>query len=130
MRLILGMRLTRKALSVLLVQGEGEFVEFKRTTGELKAAMQTLCAFLNGSGGTVLFGVRQDGTADGQHVTDSTLRDIAQATDRFEPAMQLSIRRVRMEASSEVIAVSVEGGLEKCPFTFDGRPYERVGSTT
>lgn len=125
-----GGRITRKALLALLAQGEGEFLEFKRTTGELKAAMQSLCAFLNGGGGTVLFGIRPDGTPDGQFVTDSTLRDIAQSTDRFEPAVQIRIRRVRIDAIREVVAVAVEGGLERCPFVFDGRPYERVGSTT
>ena len=32
-------------------------VEFKETTGQLERGMETLCAFLNGEGGTVLFGV-------------------------------------------------------------------------
>jgi len=124
------MTLTAKELSALLAQSEGESIEFKRSTGEMKEAMQTLCAFLNGIGGTVLFGIRPDGTAEGQDVTDKTLREIAQATERFEPAVHLSIRRAKAEAGREVVAVSVEGGLDKRPFTYDGRPYERVGSTT
>jgi len=41
----------------LVKQGEGSALEFKRSTGELKEAMKTLCAFLNGTGGTVLVGV-------------------------------------------------------------------------
>jgi ATP-dependent DNA helicase RecG len=124
-----GTTLNAQELSTLLTHGEGESIEFKRSTGEMKEAMQTLCAFLNGIGGTVIFGIRPDGTAEGQDVTDKTLREIAQATERFEPAV-LSIRRAKAEARREVVAVSVEGGLGKRPFTYDGRPYERVGSTT
>jgi hypothetical protein len=31
--------------------GDSERLEFKKTTGELRSAMTTLCALLNGSGG-------------------------------------------------------------------------------
>ena len=79
-----------KQLAALVEEGEGPALEFKRSTGELKEGMQTLCAFLNGSGGTVLFGVRSEGIIEGQAVSDQTLRDIAQAADRFEPPEQPS----------------------------------------
>ncbi|MHB8894701.1 MAG: AlbA family DNA-binding domain-containing protein [Candidatus Geothermincolia bacterium] len=55
--------------------------------------MLTLCAFLNGAGGTVLFGIRPNGTVAGQEVSDRTLRDIAQAADWFEPPTPVSIHR-------------------------------------
>ncbi|PKQ27520.1 MAG: ATP-dependent DNA helicase RecG, partial [Candidatus Anoxymicrobium japonicum] len=80
-------------LSALLRQGEGLACEFKRSTGELKEGMQTLCAFLNGAGGMALFGVRPDGKAEGQGVSDQTLRDIAQAANRFEPPAHVAIHR-------------------------------------
>lgn len=52
-----------------LTQGlESQKVEFKKSTGQLDAGMETLCAFLNGDGGTVLFGVTDDGTIKGQEV--------------------------------------------------------------
>jgi len=56
--------------------------------------MQTLCAFLNGGGGTVLFGVRPDGRIEGQQVSDQTLRDVAQAAQRFEPPADLKLQRL------------------------------------
>ncbi len=117
-----------KELAALVKGGEGPTLEFKRSTGEMKEAMQTLCAFLNGSGGIVLFGVRPVGTTDGQEVTDQTLRDIAQAADRFEPPAHLSIHRVRIKAGREVVAVAAGMGVR--PFIYGGRAYERVGSTT
>ena len=36
---------------------ESDSVEFKRTTGQLERGMESLCAFLNGDGGCVVFGV-------------------------------------------------------------------------
>jgi ATP-dependent DNA helicase RecG len=101
-----------------------------RSTGELREAMQTVCAFLNGSGGTVLFGIRPDGTAEGQQVSDRTLRDIAQAFDRFEPPVNVPVERLPLKSGKEVLMLPVAGTSDSIPFTFEGRPYERVGSTT
>src|SRR5580658_5428394 len=42
-------------------KGEWEHLEFTKTTGELHGGMETLCAFLNGAGGKVLFGVTNAG---------------------------------------------------------------------
>jgi len=111
-------------------RGEGPTLEFKRSTGELKEGLQTLCAFLNGSGGTVLFGVRHDGTVEGQSVSDKTVREIAQELDRFEPPVHVPVQRIAVGSGKEVLALSVEGTSDSVPFTFEGRPYERVGSTT
>ncbi len=119
-----------KELIRLLKQGEGAALEFKRSTAELREAMQTLCAFLNGSGGVVLFGLRPDGTAEGQDVSDKTLREIAQALDRFEPPVNTPVERMPRREGREILMLGVEGTLDSIPFTFEGRPYERVGSTT
>ena len=64
-------------LRALVAGGESERVEFKKTTGELRSAMTTLCALLNGSGGKVLFGVTDGRKINGQDVTDATLRELA-----------------------------------------------------
>ncbi len=111
-----GLPSNAKQISAFVRQGEGPSLEFKRSTGELKEGMQTLCAFLNGSGGTVLFGVRADGTIEGQAVSDQTLRDVAQAAERFEPPAHVSIRRVKVKSGREVVAAAVEAGLDMRPF--------------
>ena len=47
-------------LKTLVKKGESETLEFKNSTGSLKAGMQTLCAFLNSDrGGKVIFGVEE-----------------------------------------------------------------------
>ena len=48
-------------ISSLIAGKESGQVEFKETTGQLERGMETLCAFLNGEGGTVLFGVTDKG---------------------------------------------------------------------
>jgi ATP-dependent DNA helicase RecG len=117
-------------VKTLAAQGESDRLEFKRTTGEMKEAMQTLCAFLNGTGGTALFGIRPDGAIEGQHVSDQTLREIAQAADRFEPPTHVSITPIKVQSGRSIIAVTVEGGREMRPFTHEGHAYERVSTTT
>ena len=126
----LGIPANAKQLAARVKEGEGPVLEFKRSTGELKEGMQTLCAFLNGSGGMVLFGVRPEGTIEGQEVSDQTLRDVAQAADRFEPPTHVSIHRIRIKAGRDVLAVVVDGGKDLRPFAYEGRAYERISSTT
>jgi hypothetical protein len=52
----------------LVAKGESDRLEFKKSTGDLKGGMETLCGFLNGSGGRVLLGVTKSGTIAGQDI--------------------------------------------------------------
>ena len=70
---------------------EGGEVEFKQTTGQLERGMETLCAFLNSAGGTVLFGVMDNGKIIGQEVSDKTKRDIAEAIRLIEPFATITV---------------------------------------
>ncbi len=117
-------------LAAIVQEGEGQTIEFKRSTAELREGLQTLCAFLNGSGGVVLFGVRPDGAVAGQEVSDQTLREIAQAFERFEPPAHVAIHRVPVGGGRDVIVLAVGSGKELRPFVFEGHAYERVSSTT
>jgi len=125
-----GIPTNAKRLAALVKEGEGPTLEFKRSTGELTEGMHAVCAFLNGFGGIVLFGVRPDGAVEGQQASDQTIREIAQAADRFEPPAHVSIQRVKTRAGRDVVVVAVEEGLDVRPFTYEGRAFERVGSTT
>lgn len=75
----------------LIADTEGGQVEFKKTTGQLERGMETLCAFLNGTGGTVLFGVTDNGEIVGQEVSDKTKQEIAEAINRLEPTSAVCI---------------------------------------
>ncbi len=119
-----------KELYRLLKKGEGPSLEFKRSTGELREGLKTLCAFLNGSGGMVLFGVNRKGIVEGQQVSEQTIHEITAAFDRFEPPAPVKIERIKIGQGREVVCLFVKPNAEAVPFTFEGRPFERVGNTT
>ena len=77
----------------LIANGEGRHLELKKTTGELKDAMHTACAFLNGEGGWLVFGITPTTLwVLGQEVSDSTKREIVQALSGIEPAVDVQVR--------------------------------------
>lgn len=117
-------------LEFLIHNGESETLEFKKSTALLDSAAQSLCGFLNGKGGVVLIGVTNEGRLVGQNVADNTLQEIARVLARFEPHAQIDIARIAIEQGKEVILLTAN--FRKCdiPYSWDGRPYQRIGSTT
>ncbi|OGG06011.1 MAG: hypothetical protein A3F83_12555 [Candidatus Glassbacteria bacterium RIFCSPLOWO2_12_FULL_58_11] len=128
--MVTGISANTKQIAALVRKGEGSTLEFKRSTAELHGAMQSLCAFVNGSGGTVLIGVKPDGLLIGQDVSDATQQKIAAALDRFEPPAPVRMDFVAIGQDRYVIVMYVDAGSESVPFTYEGRAYERVGATT
>lgn len=115
----------------LIAQTENEQVEFKETTGQLERGMETLCAFLNGEGGTVLFGVTDKGKMIGQDVADTTKRGIADAINRLEPTATVQVSYISLpDNNKKIIALSAENSSLNRPFCYKGRPYYRVESVT
>ncbi|MGC1723389.1 MAG: ATP-binding protein [Isosphaeraceae bacterium] len=110
-------------------KGEWEHIEFKKTTGELHGGMETLCGFLNGSGGKVLFGVTNAGKAQGQDVTGSTFQEVANAIRKLEPPAWIEQTRIPVSGTKEVLKLETTTHTDG-PYTFDGRPYVRIGNTT
>ena len=118
-------------LNGLIAGAEGGTVEFKETTGQLERGMETLCAFLNGTGGTVLFGVTDKGKIIGQEVSDKTKRDIAETIRRIEPFATIDISYTDIPGTNKsVIALSAEEQRYMRPFTYKGRAYQRIESVT
>ncbi|MCS3751351.1 ATP-dependent DNA helicase RecG [Salinibacter ruber] len=109
--------------------GETAQVEFKRSTGQRIAAAKAVCGMLNGKGGYVLFGVKDDGTIVGQEVSDSTRQDVARELGKIEPQVVLDPDVVPVEGERSVIVISVPGD-RRGPYAYDGRPYVRQGPTT
>ena len=121
--------MTLEELTKLVAGGESDRMEFKETTGQRGEACRTLCAFLNGDGGTVVFGVSRKGKLTGQLVSDETKKDLARAFCDFEPGIEIPTEYVDVDESHQAIVCRVEGGSQK-PYAYDGRPYRRVQSTT
>lgn len=94
---------------------ETETLEFKKSTGELKEAMHSICAILNKHQyGELYFGIKNDGTVIGQVVTEESLREVSQKIKNFiEPRIYPEINKVVLDGR-ECIHVKFSG---------DQRPY-------
>ena len=112
----------------LIQQGESHHLEFKKSTTQLKPAFETICAFLNGEGGTVLLGVTNNGQVPGQDVSDTTRQEIAREISKIEPPVQLTISYVPTGAGKFVIAIEARSGRH-APYVYDGRAFERNQAT-
>lgn len=119
--------MTPQDIAAAAQAGESEVVEFKRTTGERREAMQTLCAMLNHRGGRVLFGVQPDGRVVGQQVSDRTLEELAQEIREIDPPAFPQIERVAVGSGLEVVCVAVGQGASR-PYSYRGQAYLRVGN--
>lgn len=115
-------------LKRLVVQGESDRLEFKKSTGQKFEAGKAVCAMLNSLGGFVLFGVSDDGKIIGQQVSNKTLEDLAIDLKKIEPPSFPEIETVSVGNSHQVIVIRVSG--EKGTYSYDGRIYIRHGPTT
>ena len=113
--------------------GESQTLELKKSTAEKERACRSLCAFANGKGGLVVFGVTPSGKVVGQKVTDRTLEELAQEFQSFEPPLSQKLQRITVidgvSQGLEVLLVQVERATY-APVSFRGIPYERVLNTT
>ena len=118
-------------LQRLIAPGESESLELKKSTAELGRAGEALCGFLNGTGGRVVIGVSPAGKLLGQEVSDKTLQDVAAMLRRFEPPAPVEFARVPLPDSGlEPLVLAAAPNPDALPFTYDGRPYQRIGTTT
>ena len=117
--------MTLEELKAIVASGESETLELKETTGQRVDACETLCAFLNKDGGTVVFGVDRKGNVVGQLVSDKTKRELFEVFAKFEPAADISVEWVDVDETHKAIVCTVERGNMR-PYVYDGRPYKRL----
>jgi ATP-dependent DNA helicase RecG len=123
--------MTDLELRSLVQQGESEQLEFKQSSAQFPRAGETLCALANGRGGQVLVGVRPDGSVVGQTIADKTFQELAQVLRRFDPPIPVGTETVPVGAGGlAILVLKVEPAGDSMPCTYDGRAYQRVGTTT
>src|SRR5574337_1082168 len=120
---------TPEQIAAWASSGESESLEFKKSTAEKDRACRSLCAFANGQGGRMPFGVTPAGKVAGQTVTDRTLEDLAQEFRGFEPPLFPAVERIAVDGAREVLVLTVARGA-RVPVAFRGVAYERVLNTT
>lgn len=98
---------------------EDETLEFKKSTGELSEAMNSISAMLNKHGrGTIYFGILPNGEVKGQIVNESTLRDISRKIYESIVPQIVPIIEKKVVDEKEIIEVTFKG---------NDRPYSSKG---
>lgn len=113
-----------------VAEGESDTLEFKTSTAQLKSACETLCAFLNGAGGLVIIGVNDKQKLIGQMVTDKTKREIGNAISKIAPIANIQTYYLALDNEKFLIALVANADIALKPYTYEGRAYIRIESTT
>jgi ATP-dependent DNA helicase RecG len=106
---------------------ESEKIELKKSTSELKEAIEAIVGILNKhKKGDLYFGIRDDGVILGQSISDATLREISKAiSDYIEPKIFPKIQQVSLNGK-DCVKVEFEG--KEVPYFAFGRAYLRTGT--
>ena len=126
--------MTINEIQQLIIKEETRTFEMKKSTGELKEAMHTACAFLNTDGGMIIIGISPNSLKIiGQDVTDATRREIAQALSGLEPTIDIKPEYIDIPETNgkQLVVMSFNGwNFGDKPFSYNGRPYYRLESST
>jgi ATP-dependent DNA helicase RecG len=114
--------ITDDQVKLLIREGEGLTVELKeRYTPRID---EDIVAFANAKGGTILLGVRDDGTIVGERLTNDMKAKINSVTRNCNPPITTRLSQV-----GTVMAVIVEEGAEK-PYSCGSGYYRRLDGNT
>jgi hypothetical protein len=109
--------------------GEGQHVEFKTSFAEHNEAMESLCAFTQAEGGSVFFGVNDDGRIVGVTIGRNTIEDFTnRLRSSTQPPLTPTIEQFDVEGKT-IAVVSIGKGDEGIAYHAFNHPYIRVGKT-
>ncbi len=118
------MSMEEKELKRVLTSGETETLEFKESLN--KAVYETISAFANTKGGTILLGVNNRGGIVGVEPSTRFLEDL---TNRVVNKLSLYPEIETMDIGDKRI-IAVKIARSGYPVSYEARYYERVGNTT
>lgn len=104
---------------------ENEQLEFKKSTSEVKEAMDDICAILNKHGsGTLYFGIKPNGDVCGQEIGNLTLDDVARTCkEAISPTIYPFIKEVEFDGCK---CIEVKFSGNERPYSSFGIFYKRV----
>ena len=114
--------MTVEQVKLLIREGEGLTLEFKeRYTPRID---EDIVAFSNAKGGTLLLGVRDDGSIIGESLTNDLKAKINSLARNCKPAIALNLSQI-----GKVVAIVVPEGTEK-PYSCSSGYYRRLDGNT
>jgi len=110
----------------MIKKGESETVEFKQSLAEASEIIETVCAFANTKGGTIIVGVNDKGEIKGVSIGKRTIEDLVlKIANSTEPRIFPEVEIVEIR-KKELIVIKVSERRDKPVFAF-GVAYKRVG---
>ena len=111
----------------MIIGEETEIIEFKKTTGEKKESMESICAILNKHcRGTLYFGVNDNGYVEGQQISDSTKKDVSRwIYESIYPKITPTVEVQNIDGR-KIIKVSFSG--HNRPYSVNGDYLIRMGT--
>jgi ATP-dependent DNA helicase RecG len=114
--------ITAEQVKLFIREGEGLIVEFKeRYTPRID---EDIVAFANAKGGTLLLGVRDEGTVIGERLTNDLKARINSLARNCKPTITTELSQVGW-----VVAIVVPEGTEK-PYSCGSGYYRRLDGST
>jgi ATP-dependent DNA helicase RecG len=112
----------------LIEKGETQSLEFKESLRLKDEIGETVSAFSNSDGGTVIVGVSDSGVVPGVDIGKNTIEELANYIKRnTDPRIFPSVK-IQGVGVKKVVMIAVEESQEK-PVFFKNHAYKRVGAT-
>jgi ATP-dependent DNA helicase RecG len=115
-------------LKDLLREGESETVEFKPSLSQMDKITESISAFSNTKGGTVVVGVSDKGEVLGVDIGKNTIESLANQIKQNTDPMTYPSIRVEESDKKQVVIIKIDEGEQKPMLAF-GRGYMRVGKS-
>lgn len=113
-------------INKLLKKGESENVEFKKSLAEIREIIETISAFANTKGGTIVVGVTDKGEIKGVNIGKKTIEDLVlKIANSTNPRVFPEVETIEVK-SKKLIVIKVSERSDKPVFAF-GIAYKRVG---
>lgn len=111
----------KEEVKKLIRKGEGPKVEFK---SRFSSFGPDVCAFANTDGGTIIFGINDDGSIKG--ILRGNEEKVSSVADKCSPPVRPQIKQFKIDNKEILVArIKNTGNLH----SLSGRVYKRVGST-
>lgn len=107
-----------KRIQLLIDQGEGEMLDFKKEISSVTRIAKTMVSFANHHGGSLLVGINDDGTVAGIKAEEEKFMLEKAAAECCVPPIQLTVHEWHMRGKT-VLEVVIPEGFEKPYYAID-----------